>query len=161
HALLESGADERELRDHCDADDVRALRAVLDGFTVERAARVADVDPALLEQLVTELRAARGRVAMHCGTGVTMQRDGVLAEWLRWVILVSSGSLDRPGGMHFHRGLIRPLRRRARRPRPAPAPTARPELPRVVGQLPAVALADEIEAGSIRALVVTGGNPLT
>jgi hypothetical protein len=34
-------------------------------------------------------------------------------------------------------------------------------VPRVVGQLPAVALVDEIEAGNIRALIVTGGNPLT
>jgi hypothetical protein len=31
----------------------------------------------------------------------------------------------------------------------------------VIGQLPAVALVDEIEAGNIRALFVTGGNPLT
>ena len=29
------------------------------------------------------------------------------------------------------------------------------------GQLPAVALADEIEAGNVRSLVVTGGNPIT
>ena len=42
-----------------------------------------------------------------------------------------------------------------------PAPRSRPELPRVLGQVPAVALVDEIEAGNIRALVVTGGNPLT
>ena len=49
-------------------------------------------------------------------------------------------------------------------PRPAAAAgrrASRPELPRVLGQVPAVALADEIEAGNIRALVVTGGNPLT
>jgi anaerobic selenocysteine-containing dehydrogenase len=31
----------------------------------------------------------------------------------------------------------------------------------VLGQIPAVALAGEIESGSIRALMVTGGNPLT
>lgn len=31
----------------------------------------------------------------------------------------------------------------------------------MVGQQPAVALADEIDAGEIRALVITGGNPLT
>jgi anaerobic selenocysteine-containing dehydrogenase len=100
---------------------------------------------------------------MQCGTGVTMARDGVVAEWLRWVVLIASGSLDRPGGMHFHRGLIRPVRRRdpSRPKRVAPGPRSRPELPRVVGQVPAVALVDEIEAGNIRALVVTGGNPLT
>ena len=31
----------------------------------------------------------------------------------------------------------------------------------MLGQIPAVALADEIEAGNIRALFLTGGNPLT
>src|SRR4051794_6128102 len=100
---------------------------------------------------------------MHCGTGVTMTRDGVLAEWLRWVILIATGSLDRPrGGMQFHPGTVQRFRRRSpRRPEPTPAAASRPGLPRVIGQVPAVALADEIEAGNIRALVVTGGNPLT
>src|SRR6202035_900640 len=92
-----------------------------------------------------------------------MGRDGVVAEWLRWVVLIASGSLDRASGMHFHRGFIRPLRRRdpSRAPRVAPSPASRPDLPRVVGQVPAVALVDEIESGNIRALFVTGGNPLT
>ena len=162
-ALLESGGDQHELNAHCDAGELAALRNALAGFTIERAAATADVDASLVEQLVSEVRANPGRVAMHCGTGVTMARDGVLAEWLRWVILIASGSLDRAGGMYFHRGAIHRLRRR--RPAPtapgAPAPKSRPELPRVLGQIPAVALADEIEAGHIRALFVTGGNPLT
>jgi anaerobic selenocysteine-containing dehydrogenase len=163
NALLTDGADEHELRDHCDPDEVRALRDGLAGFTIERAAAVADVDPTLLEHLVADVRASTGRIAMQCGTGVTMSRDGVIAEWLRWVILIASGSLDRASGMHFHRGLIRPLRRRSPKtsPRVAPAAKSRPELPRVLGQLPAVALAGEIEQGNIRALFVTGGNPLT
>jgi anaerobic selenocysteine-containing dehydrogenase len=163
NALLLQGADERELREHCDPTELDALRSMLAGFTLERAATAADVDVSLLEHLVADMRASRGRVAMHCGTGVTMSRDGVLAEWLRWVVLIASGSLDRASGMHFHRGLVRPLRRRTPRP-PAPgagSPRSRPELPRVLGQIPAVALADEIEAGNIRALIVTGGNPLT
>jgi anaerobic selenocysteine-containing dehydrogenase len=160
NALLQEGADERELREHCDSDQVAALRAALMPFTIERAARVAGVDAALLEQLVSDVRAARGRVAMQCGTGVTMARDGVVAEWLRWVVLIASGSLDRATGMQFHRGQIRPARRRKPRP-PEAGPQSRRELPRVVGQLPAVALVDEIEAGNIRALFVTGGNPPT
>lgn len=40
-------------------------------------------------------------------------------------------------------------------------PASRPELPRVAGQQPAVALADEITTGRVRALIITGGNPLT
>jgi anaerobic selenocysteine-containing dehydrogenase len=164
-ALLDDGADERELRDHCDPTELTALRAALAGFTVERAAAVADVDRALLDALVADVRTHRGRVAMHCGTGVTMARDGVVAEWLRWVVLIASGSLDRAGGMQFHRGVVQRLRRRGAGTGPgAPdlsASKTRPELPRVVGQVPAVALVDEIEAGNIRALFVTGGNPLT
>jgi anaerobic selenocysteine-containing dehydrogenase len=163
NALLERGADERELREHCDATEVAALRTALAGFTIERAARVADVDRALLDQLVDDVRAHTGRIALHCGTGVTMSRDGILAEWLRWVVLIASGSLDRSTGMHFNRGVVNRLRQRkpGRTASSAPAPKRRPELPRVVGQLPAVALVDEIEAGNIRALFVTGGNPLT
>ncbi|MDQ1436219.1 MAG: hypothetical protein QOF59_3035, partial [Actinomycetota bacterium] len=129
----------------------------------ERAAATADIDRALLDELVAEVRAHRGHVTMHCGTGVTMSRDGILAEWLRWVILIASGSLDRAGGMQFHRGVVQRLRRRRSSPSAPglPASKSRPELPRVVGQVPAVALVDEIEAGNIRALFVTGGNPLT
>ena len=66
--------------------------------------------------------------------------------------------------MHFHRGVVHRLRRRPRTGAGTPAlpsTASRPELPRVVGQVPAVALVDEIEAGNIRALFVTGGNPLT
>jgi anaerobic selenocysteine-containing dehydrogenase len=163
NALLESGADQHELSAHCDAVELAALRTVLTGFTIERAATIADVDRSLVEQLVSEVRAHPGRVAMHCGTGVTMARDGVVAEWLRWVVLIASGSLDRAGGMYFHRGAIHRLRRRKPGTPAAspPSPKSRPELPRVLGQIPAVALADEIEAGHIRALIVTGGNPLT
>jgi anaerobic selenocysteine-containing dehydrogenase len=158
--LLANGADEDELREHCDAREVAALRDALAPFTIERAAAVADVDGAQLHELVDDIRAARGRVAMQCGTGVTMARDGVIAEWLRWVILIASGSLDRPGGMVFHRGVIQSFgQARTRRRRPGPA--SRPELSRVAGQLPSVALADEIEAGNIHALFLTGGNPLT
>jgi anaerobic selenocysteine-containing dehydrogenase len=161
--LLETGADERELAEHCEAGEVAALRRVLAPFTVARAAAAADVDPALLDQLVADVRTHRGRIAMHCGTGVTMSRDGVIAEWLRWVVLIASGSLDVATGMYFHRGTVNRLRARktARVAPTLPSPAGRPELPRVVGQIPAVALADEIEAGNIQALFLTGGNPLT
>jgi anaerobic selenocysteine-containing dehydrogenase len=64
--------------------------------------------------------------------------------------------------MRFNRGVVQRLRRRrSASPAPDPAPKSRPELPRVLGQIPAVALVDEIEAGNIRALFLTGGNPLT
>jgi anaerobic selenocysteine-containing dehydrogenase len=95
-----------------------------------------------------------------CGTGLTMSRDGVLAEWLRWVLLALSGSLDNPTGMRFNRGAVMRMRRGPYPPAVAPGPPSRPELRRVLGQYPCVAMVDEIEAGNVRALVIGGGNPL-
>ena len=193
-ALLEDGADPSEL---CTPSDLSSLRRALAPFTVTRAAAAADLDRTAVERLIAAVRDHRGRVAIMCGTGTTMARDGILVEWLRWVLLVLTGSLDRPGGMRFNRGAIHRLappskiasgsnpkvpsgrspdrdRRVARsgaggaaaasvrpRRRKLEGPASRPELSRVVGQLPAVALADEIEAGNVRSLVVTGGNPIT
>ncbi len=159
-ALLERGADPDELRDYCTPDDVDALRRTLAPFTVARAAAASGIEAADLDALIDDVRAHRGRLAVSCGTGVLMGPDGILVEWLKWVLLIVTGSLDRRGGMRFSRGTLNPLRPpRAPRP-PRPGPASRPELPRVVNQIPAVALADEIEAGNVRVLIVTGGNPI-
>lgn len=147
----------------CAPDDVATLRRALAAFTPARAAAAAGVEHAAIDRLIAAVLAHPGRLAVFCGTGTTMSRDGVLVEWLRWVILVLSGSLDRPGGMRFNRGAVNRLRPPVpgRPARPAlPGPASRPDLGRVVGQQPAVALVDEIEAGNVRVLVVTGGNPL-
>ena len=101
--------------------------AVLAPFTVARAATAAGIDVAALDALVDDLRAHRGRVAVSCGTGALMGADGILVEWLKWVLLIVTGSLDRPGGMRFSRGTVHPLRpprtdgHRARRARARPA----------------------------------------
>ncbi|MEZ5244137.1 MAG: molybdopterin-dependent oxidoreductase [Acidimicrobiales bacterium] len=158
-ALLESGADEAELTQHCDPAEVLALRRALEPFSFERAAAAAGIEEGDLVELLDDIRQHHGRVAAFCGTGTTMARDGVLVEWLRWVLLILSGSLDRSDGMRFNRGAVNLLRPR-KGGAPGPGPRSRPELRRVAGQMPAVALADEIEAGEVRALVVTGGNPL-
>jgi len=163
-AVLEDGADETELTRYCRADAIERLRAALDPFSPARAAAATGLPVARVEALITEVLGAPGRLAIHCGTGLTMARDGVVAEWLRWVLLILTGSLDRAGGMQFHRGALSRWRRpvpAVSEPGPEPTAPARPELPRVLGQLAAVALVDAIEAGTVRALILTGGNPLT
>jgi anaerobic selenocysteine-containing dehydrogenase len=63
-------------------------------------------------------------------------------------------------------GFLRCFDRRTPRPSPEdgtpslPVPS-RPDLAGLFGEVPCAALVDEIEAGSVRALVVVGGNPLT
>lgn len=146
----------------CTADDLESLRAVLDGWTVERAAAISDIDIELVEALVRDVLDHRRRISVMCGTGAQMGRDGLLLEWLRWIILIVSDSLERPGGMRFIHGIFGPPRAPSSHERtPTAGPPSRPELPRIIDQIPVVALPDEIEDGNIRALVVTGGNLLT
>lgn len=162
-ALLAEGHDAEEIDAFCAPADIAALRTALAPFTVQRAATVAGVEVEAVERLVAAVRAHRGRLAVMCGTGTTMGDDGILVEWLRWVLLILSGSLDRAGGMRFQDrplGRLRPPRASGPRTDAAPGPGSRPELGRVIGQVPAVALVDEIEAGNVRSLVVTGGNPI-
>jgi anaerobic selenocysteine-containing dehydrogenase len=154
------------LRDEVDAEiscapaDVMTLRGALTDFTLERAAADAGVERGELLALLADVRANRGRLAVMCGTGLTMSPDGVLAEWLRWVLLALTESLDCATGMRFNRGAVMRLRRAPYPPVVAPGPPSRPELRPVLGQYPCVAMVDEIEAGNLRALVIGGGNPL-
>jgi anaerobic selenocysteine-containing dehydrogenase len=160
--LLDDGADQTELRQFCEPDQVAALRAAVAPFTRDRACTSSTIEPPTYERLLADIRAHHGRVAIFCGTGTTMAADGVLVEWLRWVLLVLTASLDHPGGMRFNRGAVnRPQPPAAAKAPPPAGPASRPDLPRVVGQMPAVGLVDEIEAGNVRVLVLTGGNPLT
>jgi anaerobic selenocysteine-containing dehydrogenase len=159
--LLVDGADRVELASHCRSDDVAVLRAALDGFTIERAADAADVPVERIRQLVAALRAHPGALNLFTGTGVMMGPDGVLVEWLRWVLLILTGSLDSPAGMHFHDGLQPRLRPSPPDGKVHPGPRSRPDLAPVVRQMPVLGLVDEIEAGNVRALFLCGGDPLS
>ena len=158
--LLDDGADTTELSSFCLEEDVLALRRALEPFTLEAASIAAGLPLEQLAALVEEVRGARGRLAMFCGTGTTMAADGVLVEWLRWVLLILTGSLDVEGGMRFNRGVVNRLRPPRSMPTRQRGTASRPELPRIAGQVAAVAMVDEIEAGRLRSLIIAGGNPL-
>jgi anaerobic selenocysteine-containing dehydrogenase len=143
-----------------DADIDRLARAVLP-FSLDAAEIATGCGRELIEELVAQLRSNFGRVAMFCGTGTTMGTDGILVEWLRWVLLAMTNSLDVIGGMRFNEGVVNRLAP-VRPGTPAlDGPPSRPDLVRIAGQLPVAALVDEIEAGRLKVLVVTGGNPLS
>ena len=164
--LLADGSDHAELDAHCDPGDLERLAAAVAPFELDRVARDADVDAGRLVEMLGAVRRA-GQVAAMCGTGVTMSRDGVVAEWLRWVLLIITGSVDREGGMRCNQGWLFPLESRTWLPDPPaagsvePGPSSRPELSRWLGQYPCVAMVDEIERGPLRVLIVAGANPLT
>ena len=98
------------------------------------------------------------------GTGVMMSRAGLATEWLRWVLQIVTGALDRGDGMHFNQGFLFPNEDRpwpGNPPDAPPGPPSRPELSGWANQYPCVAMVDEITSGRLRALVVVGANPIT
>jgi anaerobic selenocysteine-containing dehydrogenase len=143
-------------------DEVRALAA---DFTPEKVAPYCDVPADDIRVLARELAAAE-RAVVYGRLGSTAVEFGTQASWLVDVLNALTGNLDRPGGAMF------PLSASARAPRP-PRPgkgftTGRWHSrvsghPEVKGELPAVALAEEIDtpgAGRLRALIVVAANPV-
>lgn len=132
-------------------------------WTPERTAEVTRIPAEKLREMVAAYRDS-GAAALYCSTGVNMGGHGSLAYWLQEVINAVSGNLDRPGGALVGHGLIdfprfgkkHGILTRTDRSRIGGFPSVNDGFP---GGL----LADEIltpGAGQVRALFVTGGNPL-
>ena len=147
-------------------EDLERLRAGLAGFDLATVARISGVSAEKLEQLASDIRKA-GRIVMPAGTGVSFGPNGVMGEWLRWALLIVTDSLEEPGGMWFDPGWMFKLDERKQwSPAPedgvkASIPSSRPDLPRYFGQTPLAALADEIESGKLRTLILFGAAPIT
>jgi anaerobic selenocysteine-containing dehydrogenase len=181
-SLLEDGVDDDYAARHIDGLD--SLRAAVEPWTGARAAARTGLAIEDLDALVGAIRRAR-TVTVVTGTGCTMAAEANITEWLAWAIQIITGSFERAGGAWFNPGAFTRLDLRASRPegrsgpasrsdkgRSGPAspaaaresdagPLSRPDLPARYGERPSAALADEIESGRVRALLVIGGNPIT
>ncbi|MEZ4302009.1 MAG: molybdopterin-dependent oxidoreductase [Polyangiaceae bacterium] len=154
---------------HTSARDDRFIAAtdqlarVVEPWTPERCERVTRIPAAKLREMVTAYLSARG-AAMYSSTGVNMGQNGSLAFWLQESINAITGNLDRLGGTLVGRGIF-----------DFPAfgkrtgTLLRDDRSRIGGfrsvndAFPGGVLADEILTpgrGQVRALFVTGGNPL-
>ncbi|MEO5900058.1 MAG: molybdopterin-dependent oxidoreductase, partial [Ilumatobacteraceae bacterium] len=159
--VLRTAPDEHYLTACADADSVERLRRLVEPFTAERAASVCGLAHDDVEAFAAMIVGA-GRIGIETGTGVSMGRSANLTEWLVWALSAVTGSLDRTGGSTFNPGFIKPMEDGLPGGRGdlGPRPPSRPDLPRIVnGEMPCAALADEIESGAIRALIVRLGNP--
>ena len=159
--LLRDGADHDYLRTH--ADGVDRLREAVEPYDLATAASRSGLPEGDLVDLIAAVR-RHGKVAAQTGTGTTMAASANVIEWLTWALHIVTASYDRPGGMWFHPGFLKQLDRRefeATDAVPGAGPASRPELPGRWGEYPCAAMADEIEAGNLRALFVVGGNPIT
>ncbi|MEU1486135.1 molybdopterin oxidoreductase family protein [Streptomyces sp. NPDC005752] len=156
-------ADPGALAEHLDGYD--ELAQAMGDFTPEAVSAACDLDADTIRAIARELAAAPA-AAVYGRIGSCTVEHGTLASWLVDVLNILTGNLDRPGGALF------PLSATARAPRPA-APGRGFALgrwrsrvsghPEAKGELPAAALAEEIETpgeGRIRALIVIAGNPV-
>jgi anaerobic selenocysteine-containing dehydrogenase len=143
------------------------LPAALAAFTPEAVAAVTGVEAGTVRDLARRLAAAPS-AAVYGRIGTTTQAFGTLASWLVDVLNVLTGNLDRPGGAMFAKaaagasntrgtpGVGRGVQINRRQSRVK-------GLPESLGELPVVALADEIlepGEGRIRALFTVAGNPV-
>ncbi len=158
-------ADPGEISELCEGlGDVQELTA---GFEPERVEDACGIPALELRRMARELAAAE-RAAVYGRLGTTAQEFGTLSSWLVDVLNVISGSFDKPGGAMFTKAAA------AQRNSVGLAGKGRGVvsgrwgsrvrgLPEVLGELPASALAEEIDTpgeGQVRALVTVAGNPL-
>ena len=143
------------------AAGVETLVAAVADFTPERVAGFCGVDAGVIRRLAEELAAAE-RAVVYGRIGTHTVEFGTVAAWAVDVLNLVTGNLDRPGGAMFPKPAHLPARRKVR-----PFSVGRwrsrvRDLPEVMGELPAVAMAEEILTegeGRVRALFVVAGNP--
>lgn len=162
HDLIASGGVARErVAEHMTGyADIERLAAP---WTPERAEEVTRIPAGKLREMVAAYREADG-AAFYSSTGVNMGTNGSLAFWLQEVINAISGNLDKRGGTLVGRGIIDFPRFGVKN-----GVLMRSDRSRVGGYtatndaFPGGILADEILTPGdkqVRALFVTGGNPL-
>lgn len=132
-------------------------------WPAEKTASVTGIDALALKGLVKTYVKANG-AALYCSTGVNMGGEGTLAFWIQEVINAVTGNLDRKGGTLVGRGIMDFLKFGVKNG------ILMKDLKSRVGgfgtvndAFPGGILADEILTEGkeqIKALFVTGGNPL-
>ncbi|HET6582086.1 MAG TPA: molybdopterin-dependent oxidoreductase, partial [Nannocystaceae bacterium] len=167
HELLRTGAVDRE-RVAAQTTGFARIAALAEPWTPERCAEVTGIAAVVLREMVADYVAASADesagAALYSSTGVNMGRRGTLGFWLQECINAIAGNLDRRGGTLVGKGVLdfpgfavkRGLVNRRDKSRVGGFPSVNDTFP---GGL----LADEILTpgpGQVRALFVTGGNPL-
>lgn len=162
HEMFATGAiDGAKVAQHMrGASEVEKLVAA---WPPERTEAVTRIPAAKLRELAASHRSANG-AAFYCSTGLNMGGHGSLAFWLHECVNALSGNLDRKGGTLVGRGVIDFARFGVKR-----GLLVRDDRSRIGDfrstndAFPGGILADEIRTPGekqVRALFVTGGNPL-
>ncbi|BBY63715.1 dehydrogenase [Mycolicibacterium helvum] len=164
HVLFDEGlVDLGRLADHVTGLD-RVRAAALD-FPPDAVAEHCGVGSDEIRTLAREIAAAPS-AAVYGRIGTSTVEFGTLTSWLVDVVNILTGNLDRPGGVMFASSPIAGAPRPARPGRGFATGRWRSRVSghrEVLSEMPAVALAEEIETpgeGQIRAMITIAGNPV-
>ena len=138
---------------------VEALRAFVTDFSAERVAGVVGVPAEDIRRVARDFAGAPA-AAVHASTGINMGRQGTLAYWLVQMLSLVTGNLGRRGGNLYSPGYFPAATVGKPKTMDPFFDTEFGEIRRTAGSLPGNLLADYIEAGHIKALVVMSGNPV-
>ena len=146
-------------------DGLERLTDIAAPFSPEAVAHLTDIAPEVTRRIARELAASR-RAAVYARIGTHANRLGTLAAWATEVLNILTGNLDREGGVMFP--LAAHDRPRASTAKARGFSTGRwhsrvSGYPEVLGELPCIALTEEIETpgeGQVRALLTIAGNPV-
>src|SRR4029079_4748800 len=148
-------------------DGVDVVRNQCRAFPPETVETNCGVEAETIRRIARELAAAP-TAAVYGRIGTCTQEFGTIASWLIDVVNVLTGNLDRPGGAMFTTPVAG-----------GPTTSGTPgkgrgttlgkfrsrvsQLPGAMGELPAVAMAEEILTpgeGQVRAMITVAGNPV-
>ena len=162
HELIgQNGIDHQFVEHHTTGID--AIKGLAKDWSPEKTAEVTGIQAEDLKEMVRNYIQADG-AALYCSTGVNMGGNGSLAYWLQEVINAISGNLDKKGGTLVGKGVMDFIKFGVKN-----GILMRKDKSRVGGMtsvndaFPGGLMADEILTpgkGQLKALFVTGGNPL-
>ncbi len=148
------------------ARGLESLRAQAEPFAPERVQAKTGIDAHVVRTIAREFAAAES-AACYGRIGTCTQEFGTLTSWLVDVVNLLTGNLDRAGGAMFSSPAASfQYGEPARGGKPLPYGRFRSRvrgLPEFSGELPVVALAEEIETpgdAQVRGLVTVSGNPV-
>jgi anaerobic selenocysteine-containing dehydrogenase len=130
------------------------------GFAVKEALQICDLEFDQVKN-VCRLFTSR-RSAVMSDLGILMNRHSTLVSYLEEILLAICGRLGSQGGNVFT-GMLSPLGINTPPEDPNTWRTMRTDIPAIMGVFPPNVLPEEIESDEkdrIRALIVTGANPL-
>ncbi len=144
---------------------LETIRRVVTEFPPERVAVITGIEADQIRRLARAFAAAESAVC-YGRIGVSTQEFGGVCQWLINVLNIVTGNLDRPGGAMFTKPAFDPITApQSFSPRGSFGRwhSRVRKLPEFTGELPVVALAEEILTegpGQIKALVTCAGNPV-